>query len=427
MAIRSDDLTSNLTGRAENFLRVRQASAALVETLETEDYVVQSMPSVSPTKWHLAHTTWFFERFILGPHASGYKVFDDRYHFLFNSYYYSQGDMHSRDRRGLLSRPTVSEILAYRSYVDRQIAELLSNNYSRDVELLVTLGINHEQQHQELMLTDIKHVLSCNPLQPALTHAPQNTRTKSLPPLEFLRYPGGLIDIGTDSATFCFDNESPRHKVHLIPFRLADRPVTNGEYREFIVDGGYEASSLWLSDGWAWVKTEAIDRPLYWSPDLSAEFTLSGMRDVDPAAPVTHISFYEADAFARWAGARLPTEAEWELAATEAPFEGNFVEEGFLHPQPMPDAAQSLGAPSQLAQIFGDTWEWTVSSYSPYPGFKPLDGSIGEYNGKFMCNQFVCRGGSCATAKDHIRDTYRNFFYPQDRWQFFGLRLAQDD
>lgn len=432
MALRSDDLASILTGQAEKFLRVRTASVELVRELETEDYVVQSMPSVSPTKWHLAHTTWFFERFILGPHATDFEVFDERYHFLFNSYYYTQGDMHARDRRGLLSRPTVSEILAYRNHVDQQVMELLAGNPKSEIEFLITLGINHEQQHQELMLTDIKHVLSCNPLQPALTTAPRRTRETPIPALDFLPYSGGLIEIGTDTAMFCFDNETPRHRVHLIPYRLANRTVTNGEYREFIADGGYATSALWLADGWAWVNAEAIKRPLYWSADLSAEFTLSGMYDIDPAAPVTHISFYEADAFARWAGARLPTEAEWENAAAAAPIAGNFVETGCLHPQPLaPEPAESTefaGSPALTpAQMFGDTWEWTASSYSPYPGFRPLDGSIGEYNGKFMCNQVICRGGSCVTAEDHIRASYRNFFYPQDRWQFFGLRLAKDD
>jgi len=427
MALRSGDLTSISMTLAEQFLHARTASVQLVSALETEDYVVQSMPSVSPAKWHLAHTTWFFECFVLGPHASGYEVFDDRYHFLFNSYYYTQGDMHARDRRGLLSRPTVNEILAYRSHVDQHIVDLLTDSRHREIEFLITLGINHEQQHQELMLTDIKHVLSCNPLEPALTDAPQRKRDSLISELKFLPYPDGLIEIGADATAFCFDNETPRHKININPYRLADRPVTNGEYREFIDDGGYATSALWLADGWAWVNAESIDRPLYWSPDLSSQFTLSGTRDVGPAAPVTHISFYEADAFARWAGARLPTEAEWEYAAAEAPIEGNFVETGYLHPQPLLDDPQIQDNRHQPTQMFGDTWEWTASTYSPYPGFQPLDGSIGEYNGKFMCNQFVCRGGSCATAEDHIRASYRNFFYPQDRWQFFGLRLAKDN
>jgi len=420
MALRSDDVSPAAT-LAERYSRARAASLALVRTLETEDYVVQSMPSTSPTKWHLAHTTWFFERFILGPYLPDFKVFDDRYHFLFNSYYYTQGTMHARDRRGLLTRPTVDEIVAYRNHVDEHINRLLIDGSGNGVDYLVTLGINHEQQHQELMLTDIKHVLSCNPLQPALIDTDFQRRGAPLPNLDYAYYPGGLTNTGAESAGFCFDNETPRHAVHLEPFRLGDRLISNGEYREFIDDAGYRQSSLWLADGWAWVNEQRIDRPLYWSSDLSAQFTLAGTRDIDLSAPITHISFYEADAFARWAEARLPREAEWELAASQVSIEGNFVENGSWHPQPLDDAV-----PERPAQMFGDVWEWTASAYSPYPGFRPLEGSIGEYNGKFMCNQLVCRGGSCATPHDHIRATYRNFFYPQDRWQFFGLRLARD-
>jgi ergothioneine biosynthesis protein EgtB len=393
----------------------------IVRNLETEDYVVQSMPSVSPTKWHLAHTTWFFERFILGPHLSGYRVFDERYHYLFNSYYYTQGQMYARDRRGLLSRPTVAEVIAYREHVDGQLAKLLDDGGANGIDFLVTLGINHEQQHQELMLTDIKHVLSCNPLLTALIDQLPPSRKSPLPELGYVYFPGGLTRVGAESNGFCFDNETPRHAVHLEPFRIGDRLITNGEYRDFIDDAGYRQSSLWLADGWAWLIEHGIDRPLYWSPDLASHFTLAGRCDIDPASPVTHISFYEADAFARWANARLPREAEWEHAASQLAVEGNFVEHGCWHPQPLSDTDEH-----RPAQIFGDAWEWTASPYSPYSGFRPLEGSVGEYNGKFMCNQLVCRGGSCVTPADHIRVTYRNFFYPQDRWQFFGLRLARD-
>jgi len=420
MALRSEDVVSTTT-LAERYRHTRAVSLQLVRTLETEDYVVQSMPSVSPTKWHLAHTTWFYERFILGPYLPGYEACDERYHYLFNSYYYTQGDMHARDRRGLLTRPTVAEILAYRAHVDEHISRLLAGDTAKNFAFLITLGINHEQQHQELMLTDIKHVLSCNPLQPALIDARFRIRAEPMPALRFTDFAGGLVEIGTSADTFWFDNETPRHSIYLEPFQLGDRLITNAEYRDFIDDAGYRRSALWLADGWAWLNDEHIDRPLYWSSDLSSQFTLAGTRDIDPAAPVTHISFYEADAFARWAGARLPREAEWESVAATEPVGGTFVENGLYHPQPL------AGNPDDMpAQLFGDVWEWTASPYSPYPGFQPLEGSIGEYNGKFMCNQLVCRGGSCVTAENHIRPTYRNFFYPQDRWQFFGLRLARD-
>jgi ergothioneine biosynthesis protein EgtB len=423
MALRSEDLSS-IAPLAERYLRIRRSTMNLCRTLEAEDFVVQSMPSVSPTKWHLAHTTWFFEQFILLSHSPGYAVLDDQYHYLFNSYYQTKGRMHARDRRGLLSRPGVSAISAYREYVDDQMLELMKNVDHADLRALIELGLNHEQQHQELLLTDIKHVFSVNPIKPALIDYDFEPQDQAIPELKYLPFTGGVHRIGhpviSESDAFCFDNETPRHEVFFHDFEVANRPVTNGEYRAFIDDGGYSQANLWLADGWAWLEAESIDRPMYWSEDLGAEFSLSGMRDLDGHAPVCHVSFFEADAYARWAGGRLPTEAEWELAAGD-PAPGNFVESGLLHPR-----AASTDQSNNLLQVYGDVWEWTQSAYSAYPGFRPLKDSLGEYNGKFMCSQMVCRGGSCATPTDHIRRTYRNFFYPQDRWQFFGIRLAQD-
>ena len=381
---------------------------------------MQSMPDVSPTKWHLAHTTWFFENFLLVPHAPGYRVYHEQYHYLFNSYYYTVGQMHLRPQRGLLTRPTVAEVFAYRDHVDTRMERLL-DDMAGDAALdqLVTLGLNHEQQHQELMLTDIKHVLSVNPLQPAYRNdltAPSGDAR----PIEWHDFPEGVREIGNPgNAGFCFDNETPRHRVFTKAFALASRPVTNAEFREFIDAGGYRDVASWLSDGWSWVQREQISRPFYWSEDLETEFTLGGPRPIDPRAPVSHLSFYEADAYARWTGYRLPTEAEWEIASDGCTVAGNFADTELLHPAPM---AGDQG----LVQLFGDVWEWTGSAYAPYPGFKPLAGSLGEYNGKFMCNQMVLRGGSCVTPADHIRATYRNFFYPESRWQFSGLRLAKD-
>ena len=410
---------AGLPGLAAVYREVRDRSLALCRTLETEDYVVQSMPSVSPVKWHLAHTTWFFERFVLTPLAPGYEVLDPAYDYLFNSYYQTVGRMHPRPERGLLSRPTVEQVRAYRRHVDKHVLELLAEREDAQLGFLVELGLNHEEQHQELMLTDIKHVFSVNPLKPRLVDAQVPRRSQQLPPLEFVSVEGGLREIGAPGDGFCFDNETPRHRVWLDDFALANRLVTNREYREFITDRGYEQSHLWLSDGWVFVNEQDIRRPLYWDEALEREYTLSGMRELDPDAPVSHVSLYEADAFARWAGARLPTEAEWEVAVADAAVTGNLLDSGLLHPQPL------AGEPDGIAQLFGDTWEWTASAYAPYPGFAPLAGSLGEYNGKFMCNQMVCRGGSCVTPPGHVRASYRNFFYPGERWQFFGIRLAR--
>jgi ergothioneine biosynthesis protein EgtB len=409
----SRDSVVSLAGR---YRRVRRTSEALVATLAPEDTVVQSMPDVSPSKWHLAHTTWFFERFVLEASTGiDYQRFDERYDFLFNSYYYTAGQMHARPKRGLLSRPTLAEILAYRAHVDEHLLRLLEGDDDAPATV-IELGLNHEQQHQELMLTDIKHVLSCNPLLPAYDPDLPLAATQPATAHSFLDGISGIHAVGAIGSGFCFDNETPRHDTLLQAHRIGSRLVTNGEFREFVTDGGYRDSTLWLSDGWATVNQEGWVRPLYWSEDLQSEFTLGGRREIDDDAPVTHVSFYEADAFARWAGARLPTEFEWEAFASGHLVEGNLFDAGYLHP-----VAGGAGN-----QVFGDVWEWTSSSYSPYPGFVPLDGSLGEYNGKFMCNQMTARGGSCVTPGDHVRASYRNFFYPHQRWQFFGIRLAKN-
>ena len=400
----------------EQFLDARSVMPRLCERLAPEDTVVQSMPDVSPSKWHLAHVTWFFEQFVLREYDPDYRPIDDRYHYLFNSYYYSAGQMHSRPRRGLLSRPTLAEILAYRAHVDEAMQGLLeTSGDNADVAFRTVLGIHHEQQHQELFLTDIKHVLSCNPLQPAYDADLNRGEPGAARAMDFTAGPHGIHPVGADGEGFFFDNETPRHDTLLRSHSIADRLVTNGEYREFIEAGGYGKSDYWLSDGWAAVNEQGWARPLYWNEGLDGEFTLSGPRDIDPGAPVTHVSYYEADAFARWAGARLPTEFEWEVAAESAALAGNFMESGYLHP-----------LRSDSDQLFGDVWEWTSSPYAPYPGFEPLAGSLGEYNGKFMCNQMTVRGGSCATSQSHIRKSYRSFFYPDARWQFLGFRLAKD-
>jgi ergothioneine biosynthesis protein EgtB len=400
------------------FARVRSTTLDLCRHLQTEDFVVQSMPDVSPTKWHLAHVTWFFERFVILPHLSGYQEYDDRYHYLFNSYYYTAGEMHARPKRGLLTRPTVDDILGYREHVDQAMQKLLaSKEDDQEITSLVTLGLNHEQQHQELMLTDIKHVFFCNPLQPTVNPKVSVPSSREPPPYSFNKGSSGISEIGASGAGFCFDNETPRHTTLLHAHEMGSRLITNGEFLEFMKDRGYEQPELWLADGWATILERGWNRPFYWTEDLSREFTLGGLRELNLNLPVTHVSYYEADAFARWAGARLPTEAEWEVAASKETVTGNFMESEYWHP---------VAAGNGNMQFFGDVWEWTSSSYGPYPGFKPLSGTLGEYNGKFMCNQMTVRGGSCATAEEHIRPSYRSFFYPDARWQFLGIRLAKD-
>ena len=397
--------------------RVRRLTLDLCATLAPEDTVVQSMPDVSPSKWHLAHVTWLFERFVLEAFNSGYRRFNEQFDYLFNSYYYSAGNMHPRPKRGLLSRPTLTEVIAYRSHVDAAMQRLLEESIDNaELHDLVTLGLNHEQQHQELLLTDIKHVFSCNPLQPTVDPSLNTPPTGATAAYSFIEGATGIHQVGAHGDGFCYDNETPRHETLLHPHRIGTRLITNGEFREFIVDGAYRDSNLWLSDGWAVINERGWDRPLYWGEDLASEFTLGGQRQIDENAPLCHVSYYEADAFARWAGARLPTEFEWELAAASIPTDGNLMESRYWHPVANADSQQ----------FFGDVWEWTSSSYAPYPGFVPLDGSLGEYNGKFMCNQMTIRGGSCVTAADHIRASYRSFFYPDSRWQFLGIRLAKD-
>jgi ergothioneine biosynthesis protein EgtB len=404
---------------SDRFLRIRELSLALTAPLAIEDHVVQTMPEVSPTKWHLGHTTWFFERFCLADREAGYRPFDEQFHFLFNSYYQTVGPMQKRPQRGLLSRPTVAEIHGYRCSVDERIARLLAErDDDRELEFLVTLGIHHEQQHQELMLTDIKHVFFMNPLKPVYREAQPASASEPVP-LTYDTIDGGEYAIGAEGGEFHFDNETPRHEVPLRTFSLANRLVTNGEFEAFIAAGGYTDPALWLADGWTTVNTHSWARPLYWSEDREREFTLGGWQTIDANAPVTHISLYEADAFARWAGKRLPTEAEWEVAAGKRDIAGNFLESGALHPE-------AARVEESGGQLYGDVWEWTASAYAPYPGFEPLAGSLGEYNGKFMCNQLVVRGGSCVTQHDHMRASYRSFFYPHDRWQFLGFRLASN-
>jgi ergothioneine biosynthesis protein EgtB len=406
---------------ASRFSRIRETSLAICKPLEVEDYVVQSMPDASPAKWHLAHTSWFFEQFLLKPLLPSYVAFQAGFEFLFNSYYQTVGPMHQRPERGLLTRPTVKEVMGYREHVNEHMLKLLEVRSEDDqVAPLVTLGLNHEQQHQELMLTDIKHLLSRNPLLPAYTRKPQPaTEVRLSAPMRFLSFEGGVREIGASGKHFCFDNETPRHRTLVEPYSLGDRLVTNGEFLEFVRDGGYRRAEFWLSDGWSTVNQESWVRPFYWAPGMDAEFTLRGLQPLDEAAPVSHLSFYEADAFARWAGARLPTEAEWELAAESLPVRGNLLKTDVLRPLP-------AGDQSGMKQMFGDLWEWTASPYVAYPGYRPPTGALGEYNGKFMCNQLVLRGGSCVTPADHVRATYRNFFYAQARWQFMGVRLARD-
>ncbi|PYK24568.1 MAG: ergothioneine biosynthesis protein EgtB [Verrucomicrobia bacterium] len=423
----------------DRFHQVRKFTDALCVGLEPEDCVVQSMPDVSPAKWHLAHTTWFFETFILKKFVPGYRAEIPEYAYLFNSYYNAAGDMHRRDLRGLISRPTVSEAQRYRESIDSHMDDLLSNADEKlldEIEPLLVLGVHHEQQHQELLITDIKHVFAQNPLYPVFRQRNGDVAAKKITPIRFIDSEETVTAIGHDGNGFAYDNEGPRHQALVHAFSLATRPVTNGEFIAFIEDNGYRRPEFWLSLGWMTVNEQRWNAPLYWTKRDGAwwNFTLSGLRRVDQSEPVTHVSYFEADAYANWAGARLPTEFEWERATLSCPIEGNFVETELFHPAPVAVAPNAFGAVSaerpeqyrDLVQMFGDVWEWTRSAYSPYSGYRAEPGALGEYNGKFMCNQYVLRGGSCATSRTHIRRTYRNFFQPEKRWQFTGIRLARD-
>jgi ergothioneine biosynthesis protein EgtB len=404
---------------ASRYDAVRGLSVALVAPLSDADATVQSMEDASPAKWHLAHTTWFFETFVLRDFVPGYALHDDRFPFLFNSYYEAEGRRHSRARRGMVTRPSLDEVLAYRAAVDAALAAALPN-LPEEARALIRLGCHHEEQHQELLLTDILHLFSENPIEPAIWPGTPKVPVGMPGTIGWIERDGGVVEIGHGSADFAFDCEGPRHRTLLHPHAIADRTVTNGEWAAFIADGGYAEPRHWLSDGWAWVQREGIAAPLYWEQRDGAwtRFGLDGRRPIDPAAPVTHVSFFEADAYASWAGARLPTEAEWEAAAAgHDPDGGNQLDiAGPVEPRP------STGGPA----FFGDVWEWTGSAFRPYPGFHPVEGAVGEYNGKFMSGQFVLRGGSCATPRGHARASYRNFFYPHQRWQFTGVRLAKD-
>jgi ergothioneine biosynthesis protein EgtB len=438
---------------AEEFCRARSRSLALCAPLTPEDMMVQSSLDASPAKWHLAHTTWFFETFVLREFRPGYRPFHPDFVWLFNSYYNAVSEQPEKKLRASFSRPTAEEILAYRHHVDAAMEDFACGDIPEDARTRIVLGLNHEQQHQELLLTDIKNALWNNPLHPVYAEGTRIVAGEASP-VRWVDFPGGVFEIGHSGSDFCFDNETPRHKVYLEPFRLASRPVSCAEYLRFMEDGGYMRPELWLSEGWSTVQSERREAPLYWRRAASGGwdvFTMSGLVGLDDllATPVCHVSYFEADAYARWAGMRLPTEAEWEVAAVSAPVSGNLMETEAFHPRVAPGASEleqgtvQQGTVEQkskkqasveqkskkqvsVEQIYGDVWEWTVSAYLPYPGFHPLPGALGEYNGKFMCNQMVLRGGSVATPASHIRATYRNFFPASTRWQFSGVRLAGD-
>ena len=396
----------------ERLFRTRKLTSNLAAPLSDADATIQPFPDASPAKWHLAHTAWFFETFVLRDHVPGYRPFDERWAYLFNSYYEAEGPRHERPRRGMLSRPSLDEVRSYRAHVDEALDRALPS-LPAEAAQLIELGINHEQQHQELLLTDILATFTENPLEPAYGEL-SPPACFAVEPLTFHRGREGVVEIGAPGDGFAFDSERPRHRVFLSPHELAGRKVTNREWREFIDDGGYRTPALWLSDGWDWVRRDGISAPLYWSED-GTEFTLGGRREIDGAAPVAHISQFEADAYARWAGARLPAEAEWEdFAASADPGLGNQLDEA------------GAVVPAAGGGLFGNVWEWTQSAFSPYPGFAPAQGAVGEYNGKFMSGQIVLRGASCATPRGHSRASYRNFFPPHARWQFTGVRLARD-
>ena len=408
---------------ASAYRSVRQLSEDLAAPLSDADATVQSMTDASPAKWHLAHESWFFETFVLRDHVDGYKLFDAEWPFLFNSYYEAEGERQLRARRGMITRPTLNEVRAYRAHVDDALLAALPD-LDAEARTLIALGLNHEQQHQELLLMDIQHLFAENPLEPAMFLARQSDPVDAAGELGWIEGRSGEAEIGCDGAGFAFDCEGPRHKVYLNPHALADRLVTNGEWAAFIEDGGYRDPALWLSDGWTWVQENKITAPLYWRTRDDGEwyrFGLAGAQPIDPHAPVCHVSYYEADAFARWTGYRLPTEAEWEAAA--APLDSDAGNQLDTAAEPRPEAVRPAKG---LRQMFGDVWEWTASAYQPHPGFRAAEGAVGEYNGKFMVGQYVLKGASCATPRGHSRASYRNFFYPHMRWQFAGLRLARD-
>ncbi len=416
---RQSSSESEITTR---FHEVRDTTEQLCATLSPEDCVAQSMLYASPAKWHIAHVTWFFETFVLAQCVSGYRPFRPEYRVMFNSYYNTVGEQHPRPQRGLLTRPSFAEVIDYRRHVDDRITVLLEQGVDDGIAQVIELGLHHEQQHQELLLMDIKHLFSCNPLRPVYRQPPQR-RQENAGALRWLSYDEGMTRLGAEDRGFAFDNERPQHSVYVGAFELADRLVTNREFRRFMQDGGYQRPELWLADGWDRVRAENWQAPLYWEQhdgDWSV-FTLNGTQPVADDDPVVHVSFFEADAYARWAGARLPTEAEWERAAAGLSIAGNFMEDEILSPR-----CGAKVSDDHPRQMFGDTWEWTQSPYIPYPGYRPPDGALGEYNGKFMCNQIVLRGGACVTPRNHIRATYRNFFQPELRWQFGGIRLARD-
>ncbi len=414
--------------------RVRSTTIALCDPLSAEDMAVQVEPHASPAKWHLAHTTWFFETFVLEAHERGFTPYDERFRVLFNSYYHGVGEQHPRRRRGALTRPSIGEVMAYRDTIDERVAALLARCDEATLAViapLIELGLHHEQQHQELLLTDVKLLLAANPIRPRYREEPDDgladpAARGTAGPLGWIGFDAGVVAIGHDGPGFAYDNEGPRHRRFLEPFELADRLVTNAELLAFVEDGGYRRPGPWLDDGWTWVRGGDRRHPEYWrrGDDGWREFTLHGERPLDPEAPACHLSFFEADAYARWAGARLPTEGEWEHASEGEEIAGNLLESGRLHPAPAPAPTRAAGG-GGLRQMFGDVWEWTRSAHEPYPGYRPEPGAIGEYNGKFMCGSFVLRGGSCATSRSHVRRTYRNFFAPGAVWQLTGLRLAR--
>jgi len=417
----ADYVSNNLQNK---YNTIRSHSEILCEPLENEDYGIQTTPFVSPPKWHLAHTAWFFETLLLKPYYPDYQEYHPLFAELFNSYYDTIGDYYARPERGLLSRPTVKEVYAYRAYIDEHMNKLMrlleDHPNKAEIEHRIILGLNHEQQHQELLLTDIKHIFAYNPLKPVYRKTPQSEKSHPTT-LQYLQFSGGLKDVGHVGSDFCYDNELPRHKVYIPNFRLASRLITNAEYLEFMNSGAYQESDYWLSDAWKAIKQQNWNAPLYWQKQQNQwhTMTLNGLQPIDENQPVCHVSYYEAAAYARWAGKRLPTEQEWEVVAENVEIKGNFRESGLLNPKPASNS-------TDIQQMFGDVWEWTQSPYSPYPGYKQLRGPLGEYNGKFMSSQMVLRGGSCVTPSDHLRSSYRNFFYPEERWQFSGIRLAED-